>query len=125
MDLARTDIYLDEAWVAPSCGQTIAVHNPATEEVLASVPAGTAADDEEAAVAVANDSRYGLAGAVRSADEQRAVRVARQIRTGAVDINGAPFNPLAPSGGYKQSGPGRELGRYGLDEFLQPKAIQR
>ncbi|WP_435819897.1 aldehyde dehydrogenase family protein [Micromonospora tulbaghiae] len=125
MDLARTDIHLDEAWVAPSCGQTIAVRNPAIEEVLASVPAGTAADDEEAAVAVANDSRYGLAGAVWSADEQRAVRVARRIRTGAVDINGAPFNPLAPFGGYKQSSPGRELGRYALDEFLQTKAIQR
>lgn len=76
-------------------------------------------------MAVANDSRCGLAGAVWSADEQRAVRVARRIRTGAVDINGAPFNPLAPFGGYKQSGPGRELGRYALDEFLQTKAIQR
>ena len=47
------------------------------------------------------------------------------MRTGAVDINGGPFNPLAPFGGYKQSGLGRELGSYGLDEFLQTKAIQR
>ncbi|MEV4772179.1 aldehyde dehydrogenase family protein [Micromonospora humida] len=97
----------------------------AQEEVFGPVLAVIPVDDEEAAVAVANDSRYGLAGAVWSADEQRAVRVARRIRTGAVDINGAPFNPLAPFGGYKQSGLGRELGRYGLDEFLQTKAIQR
>ncbi|MGC5664630.1 aldehyde dehydrogenase family protein [Micromonospora sp. WMMD723] len=97
----------------------------AQEEVFGPVLAVIPVDDDEAAVAVANDSRYGLAGAVWSADEQRAVRVARRIRTGAVDINGAPFNPLAPFGGYKQSGLGRELGRYGLDEFLQTKAIQR
>ncbi|GHJ16059.1 aldehyde dehydrogenase family protein [Micromonospora sp. AKA38] len=97
----------------------------AQEEVFGPVLAVIPVDDEEAAVAVANNSRYGLAGAVWSADEERAVRVARRIRTGAVDINGAPFNPLAPFGGYKQSGLGRELGRYGLDEFLQTKAIQR
>ncbi|MEU7575121.1 aldehyde dehydrogenase family protein [Micromonospora sp. NPDC049240] len=97
----------------------------AQEEVFGPVLAVIPVDDEEAAVAVANNSRYGLAGAVWSADEERAVRVARRIRTGAVDINGAPFNPLAPFGGYKQSGLGRELSRYGLDEFLQTKAIQR
>ncbi|MEV0425849.1 aldehyde dehydrogenase family protein [Micromonospora sp. NPDC050495] len=97
----------------------------AQEEVFGPVLAVIPVDDEEAAVAVANNSRYGLAGAVWSADEQRALRVARRLRTGAVDVNGAPFNPLAPFGGYKQSGLGRELGRYGLDEFLQTKAIQR
>lgn len=97
----------------------------AQEEVFGPVLAVIPVDDEEAAVSVANNSRYGLAGAVWSADEQRALRVARRLRTGAVDVNGAPFNPLAPFGGYKQSGLGRELGRYGLDEFLQTKAIQR
>ncbi|MFI7426504.1 aldehyde dehydrogenase family protein [Micromonospora sp. NPDC049836] len=97
----------------------------AQEEVFGPVLAVIPVDDEEAAVAVANNSRYGLAGAVWSADEQRALRVARRLRTGAVDVNGAPFNPLAPFGGYKQSGLGRELGRYGLDEFRQTKAIQR
>ncbi|MEU4677586.1 aldehyde dehydrogenase family protein [Micromonospora sp. NPDC023737] len=97
----------------------------AQEEVFGPVLALIPVDDEEHAVAVANNSRYGLAGAVWSADEERAVRVARRMRTGAVDINGAPFNPLAPFGGYKQSGLGRELGRDGLAEFLQTKAIQR
>jgi aldehyde dehydrogenase (NAD+) len=81
------------------------------------------ADDDEA-VAIANNSRYGLAGGVwGSAD--RALAVARRMRTGAVDINGGAFNPIAPFGGYKQSGIGRELGGYGLAEFRQPKAIQR
>ena len=51
-------------------------------------------------------------------------RVARRIRTGQVEINGGAFNPLAPFGGYKQSGHGRELGRYGLEEFLEVKSLQ-
>ncbi|MFC3505693.1 aldehyde dehydrogenase family protein [Micromonospora krabiensis] len=97
----------------------------AQEEVFGPVLAVIPVEDDDHAVAVANNSRYGLAGAVWSADEDRALRVARRMRTGAVDINGAPFNPLAPFGGYKQSGIGRELGRYGLDEYLQTKAIQR
>ncbi|MFC7275640.1 aldehyde dehydrogenase family protein [Paractinoplanes rhizophilus] len=81
------------------------------------------ADDDEA-VAIANNSRYGLAGGVWGSDE-RALAVARRMRTGAVDINGGAFNPVAPFGGYKQSGIGRELGEYGLAEFRQVKAIQR
>jgi aldehyde dehydrogenase (NAD+) len=75
-------------------------------------------------VRIANDSIYGLAGAVWSADEERAVRVGRRIRTGQVEINGGAFNPLAPFGGYKQSGHGRELGKFAIEEFLQPKALQ-
>ncbi|MGW5053562.1 aldehyde dehydrogenase family protein [Actinokineospora sp. NPDC004072] len=82
------------------------------------------ADDDEA-VAIANDSQYGLAGAVFSADDDRALAVARRMRTGQVDINGGAFNPLAPFGGYKQSGNGRELGRFGLEEFTEVKSIQR
>ncbi|RKN30514.1 aldehyde dehydrogenase family protein [Micromonospora musae] len=97
----------------------------AQEEVFGPVLAIIPVDDDEHAVTVANNSRYGLAGAVWSTDEERALRVARRMRTGAVDVNGAPFNPLAPFGGYKQSGIGRELGRHGLAEFLQTKAIQR
>ncbi|MGC5330237.1 aldehyde dehydrogenase family protein [Micromonospora sp. DT62] len=97
----------------------------AQEEVFGPVLAVIAFDDEDEAVRIANNSRYGLAGAVWSGDEERALRVARRLRTGAVDVNGAPFNPLAPFGGYKQSGLGRELGRHGLEEFLQVKAIQR
>ncbi len=88
--------------------------------VLSIIPFG---DDDEA-VAIANNSRYGLAGGVWGSPE-RALAVARRMRTGAVDVNGGAFNPLAPFGGYKQSGVGRELGEYGLAEFRQAKAIQR
>jgi acyl-CoA reductase-like NAD-dependent aldehyde dehydrogenase len=83
----------------------------------------TYADDDEA-VAIANGTPYGLAGAVWSADPTRAMAFARRLRTGQVDVNGARFNPVAPFGGYRQSGNGRELGRYGLDEFCEVKAIQ-
>jgi aldehyde dehydrogenase (NAD+) len=81
-------------------------------------------DTEDEAVEIANDSIYGLSGAVFSGDEERAKRVARRIRTGRVDINGGTFNLMAPFGGYKQSGLGRELGTYGFDEFLEVKALQ-
>jgi betaine-aldehyde dehydrogenase len=80
--------------------------------------------DEEEAVAIANNSIFGLAGGVWSKDEARAVQVARRIRTGQVDINGGPFNLQAPFGGYKQSGHGREYGRPGLEEFLEYKSLQ-
>ena len=69
-----------------------------------------------------HSSRIG--SAAWSADEQRAVAVARRIRTGQVEINGAAFNPLAPFGGFKQSGHGRELGHFAIEELLQPKALQ-
>jgi aldehyde dehydrogenase (NAD+) len=62
---------------------------------------------------------------VWSADPERAEKEARLMRTGQVDINGAQFNPSAPFGGYKQSGIGRERGRYGLEEFVETKAMQR
>ena len=81
-------------------------------------------DDEDDAVRIANDTEYGLAGGVYSGDEERAKAVARRIRTGQVEINGAAFNPLAPFGGYKQSGHGRELGPYGIEEFLTLKSMQ-
>jgi aldehyde dehydrogenase (NAD+) len=81
--------------------------------------------DEDEAVEIANNTIYGLAGAVFSADQDRAVAVARRLKTGQVDVNGGAFNPLAPFGGYKQSGNGRELGRFGLEEFLEVKSIQR
>ena len=84
----------------------------AQEEIFGPVLSIIPYDDEEDAVRIANDSQYGLAGGVWSADEERAKRVARRIRTGQVEINGGVFNPLAPFGGYKQSGHGRELGRH-------------
>ena len=88
--------------------------------VLAIVPYG----DEEEAVAIANCSIYRLAGAVWSKDEDRARRVARRLRGGRVDVNGGAFNIHAPFGGCKQSGHGRESGRYGLEEFLELKGLQ-
>jgi hypothetical protein len=72
----------------------------------------------------ADATPYGLAGGVWAADDETALAVARRLRTGQVDVNGARFNPLAPFGGYGQSGIGREMGRFGLDEYLGAKAIQ-
>jgi aldehyde dehydrogenase (NAD+) len=96
----------------------------AQEEIFGPVLSIIPYDDEEDAVRIANDSVYGLAGGVWSGDEERAKRVARQMRTGQIEINGGVFNPLAPFGGYKQSGHGRELGKFALEEFLQVKAMQ-
>jgi betaine-aldehyde dehydrogenase len=96
----------------------------AQEEIFGPVLTIIPYDDEEDAIRIANDTIYGLGGAVWSLDIERAKRVARRIRTAQLDINGAPFNPIAPFGGCKQSGTGRELGRYGLEEFLEPKALQ-
>ena len=96
----------------------------AQEEVFGPVLSIIRVEDDDHAVEIANNSKYGLAGGVWGSPE-RALAVARRLRTGAVDVNGGSFNPLAPFGGYKQSGIGRELGAYGLAEFQQTKAIQR
>ena len=88
--------------------------------VLVVIPYGS----EVAALEIANDTDYGLAGAVWSSDPERAQHFARSMRAGQVDINGGRFNPLAPFGGFKKSGVGRELGKYGLEEFLEPKSLQ-
>lgn len=95
------------------------------EEVFGPVLSISAYETEEEAIAMANDSEYGLSGGVWSEDEGRAMRVARAMRTGQVSINGGAFNISAPFGGYKLSGNGRELGSHGLEEFLEVKAIQR
>ncbi|HEX3592585.1 MAG TPA: aldehyde dehydrogenase family protein [Pseudonocardiaceae bacterium] len=89
--------------------------------VLSILPYG----DEDEAAEIANSTIYGLAGAVFSADTDRAVAFARRMHTGQVDVNGGSFNPVAPFGGYRQSGNGRELGRFGLEEFCEIKSIQR
>ena len=94
------------------------------EEIFGPVLSIAGYRDEEDAVRIANDTIYGLAGAVWSADEERARRVARRIRAGKIDVNGGGFNVMAPFGGYKQSGHGREFGRYGLEEFLEVKSMQ-
>ncbi len=80
-------------------------------------------DDEEEAIAIANDTAYGLAAYVYSGDLDRARRLAARLRAGQVQLNGAPFDPKAPFGGYRQSGNGREFGEWGLDEYLETKAI--
>jgi acyl-CoA reductase-like NAD-dependent aldehyde dehydrogenase len=96
----------------------------AQEEIFGPVLSIQPYEDEDDAVRIANATVYGLAGGVWSGDEERAKSVARRIRTGQVEINGGAFNPLAPFGGFKQSGHGRELGKYAIEEFLQTKAMQ-
>jgi aldehyde dehydrogenase (NAD+) len=88
--------------------------------VLAIVPYDTEAD----AIQIANDTPYGLSAGVWSGDREHAVAVARQLRAGQIEVNGGKPNPLAPFGGYKQSGVGREYGRYGFEEFLETKSLQ-
>ena len=97
----------------------------AQEEIFGPVLSIIPYDTEDEAVEVANGTIYGLAGGVWSGDPAHAEQVARRLRTGQVDINGAMYNPLAPFGGYKQSGVGRENGRIGFEEFLETKSLQR
>lgn len=96
----------------------------AREEIFGPVLSIITYRDEDEAVRLANDTIYGLAGAVWSADAEHARRIARRLRAGQIDINGGRFNLLAPFGGFKQSGYGREFGIYGLEEFLELKSVQ-
>ena len=96
----------------------------AQEEIFGPVLVVIPYDTVDDAVNIANDSVYGLAGAVFSADKDKAIGIAKRMRTGQVEVNGGAFNPNAPFGGYKQSGIGRELGEYGFEEFLQIKSLQ-
>ena len=95
----------------------------AREEIFGPILSVIAYDSEDEAIAIANDSRYGLHGAVIGADVDRARRVASQLRAGRVVINGMTDDPQAPWGGFKYSGVGREYGRYGIEAFLEPRAI--
>ena len=117
---------LDRGWfVRPTIfagvdnGMTVA-----REEVFGPVLAVLPYDGEDEAVGLANDSIYGLHAGVFSGDRERALGVARRLRAGQVDVNGGGFNLLAPFGGFKQSGYGRELGRHGLDAYLEVKSLQ-
>jgi len=96
----------------------------AQEEIFGPVLAIIPYDTEEEAIEIANDSIFGLSGAVWSGDDERAKRVAKKMRTGQVSVNGGSFNVAAPFGGYKQSGIGRELGPHGLTEFTELKSMQ-
>ncbi|MEV7446315.1 aldehyde dehydrogenase family protein [Streptomyces sp. NPDC091204] len=96
----------------------------AQEEIFGPVLSILAYEDEEEALRIANGTVYGLGGAVWAADEETAAAFARRMDTGQVDINGGRYNILAPFGGYKQSGVGRELGPHGLAEYLQTKSLQ-
>jgi len=95
----------------------------ASEEIFGPVLSILAYDDEDEAIRIANDTPYGLSGYVSSGDLSRARRVASRLRTGMVHINGADLEALAPFGGYKQSGNGREWGAHGMDEFLEVKSV--
>ena len=96
----------------------------AQEEIFGPVLSILPYDTEEEAIEIANDTIYGLAGGVWSGDQERAKKVARQMRTGQVEVNGGGFNLMAPFGGFKQSGHGRELGAFGLEEYLEIKSLQ-
>ena len=95
----------------------------AREEIFGPVVVIIPFDSEDDAVAIANDSAYGLAGGVWCADAQRARAIAAKLRTGRVRINGAPLNKRGTHGGFKLSGVGREWGRFGIEEFLEYKSV--
>jgi aldehyde dehydrogenase (NAD+) len=95
----------------------------AREEVFGPVLAMIPFDDEEEAVEIANDTPYGLSSYVQTGDPERARRISRQLRSGMVQVNGASRAPGSPFGGYKQSGLGREGGSWGLEDFLEVKAV--
>jgi acyl-CoA reductase-like NAD-dependent aldehyde dehydrogenase len=92
-------------------------------EIFGPVLSVIAYDSEDDAIRIANDSKYGLHAAVLGTDLPRARRVASQLRAGRVVINGMTDDPQAPWGGFKFSGVGREYGRYGIEAFLEPRAI--
>ena len=111
-------------WVGPTIIDHVTPEMPcASEEIFGPVLSIIGYEDEEDAVRIANDTRYGLSGYVSSGDLDRARNVARRVRTGMVHLNGAPLDPKAPFGGYKESGVGREWGHYGFDDFLEVKSI--
>lgn len=121
-DNDRTTGHFVGATVFTNVGENMTI---AQEEIFGPVLSIIGYTDEDDAVRIANNSDFGLSGGVWSGDKDRAVAVARRIRTGQVSINDGAFNPAAPFGGYKQSGIGREGGVLGLEDFLEVKAIQR
>jgi aldehyde dehydrogenase (NAD+) len=95
----------------------------AREEIFGPVLSIIAYDDDDDAVRIANDTPYGLSGYVSSSSLDHARKIAARLRTGMVHINGAQLDDLAPFGGYKQSGNGREWGEHGMNEYLETKSV--
>ncbi|MGA4727838.1 aldehyde dehydrogenase family protein [Micromonospora taraxaci] len=113
------------AYVQPTIFADVDPTSPiAQEEIFGPVLTIIPYTDEDEAVAIANSTPYGLTSGVFG-EPEHALAVARRLRVGQVDVNAGHWNPLAPFGGYKQSGNGREFGRFGLEEFLETKSIQR
>jgi aldehyde dehydrogenase (NAD+) len=97
----------------------------AREEIFGPVLTMIPFDSEAEAIAIANDTPYGLAAYLSTGDDERAKRVAGQLRAGMISVNSAQQDYTAPLGGYKQSGNGREWGEFGFDDFLEIKGISR
>lgn len=116
---------LEKGWFARPTIFTDVTNNMriARDEIFGPVLCLIAYDDEREAVEIANDSEYGLQAYVLGSDQSRALRVAERLLAGRVILNGAPHDPRAPFGGFKQSGIGREIGAFGLDGMLEPRAI--
>ncbi|MNR06302.1 putative aldehyde dehydrogenase [compost metagenome] len=96
----------------------------AQQEVFGPVLSVITYETEQQAIDIANGTAYGLAAAVWAGTTDHALTLARQLRAGQVDVNGAPYNPAAPFGGFGDSGLGREGGKYGIEEFVEIRAIQ-
>jgi aldehyde dehydrogenase (NAD+) len=112
-------------FVAPTVFADVDPHSElGQEEVFGPVLAVIPYTDTDDALRIANATPYGLSGAVWAADDDTAIAFARGVQTGQLDINGGAYNPVAPFGGYKKSGLGRELGRHGFEEYLQTKSLQ-
>ncbi|MDB6145828.1 MAG: Aldehyde dehydrogenase [Pseudomonas sp.] len=115
----------DGYFIAPTIfGRVPAQSSLAQQEVFGPVLSVIMYETEQQAVAIANGTAYGLAAAVWAGDPDHALSLARQLRAGQVDVNGAPYNPAAPFGGFGDSGLGREGGTYGIEEFVELRAIQ-
>jgi len=123
---ADTQLPSGGAYVAPTIFADVTTEmRIAQEEIFGPVLSVMPYTDLDDAAEIANATVYGLAGGVFAADTESGVEFAKRMRTGQVDVNGGSFNPVAPFGGYGQSGNGRELGRFGLEEFCEVKSIQR
>ena len=120
LDSDRTTGYFVAPTIFSDVSNDMAI---AREEIFGPVVCIIPYDSEEEAIALANDTIYGLGGAVWAGDQNHALAVAKKIRTGQVFVNGGDFNPAAPFGGFKQSGHGREAGIAGIEEFLETKAM--